>query len=151
MKALSLTQPWATLVAIGAKKFETRSWQTNYRGPVVIHGAKSFPRWAREYCDIKPFDLILRHAGYNSWKDLPLGALLARCKLDSCERTDGFRSKSTFGTEFINSNEYAFGDYSPGRFVWKFTNLVVFPTPIACRGSLGLWEPPMDLLSNINL
>lgn len=36
IKALSLTQPWATLVAIGAKKIETRSWQTPYRGRLAM-------------------------------------------------------------------------------------------------------------------
>ena len=40
MKALTLYQPWATLVAIGAKKIETRSWSTPYRGPLAIHAGK---------------------------------------------------------------------------------------------------------------
>ena len=39
MKVLTLTQPWATLVAIGAKRIETRSWATKYRGPLLIHAA----------------------------------------------------------------------------------------------------------------
>lgn len=41
MKALSLWQPWASLVAIGAKTIETRSWSTSYRGPLAIHAAKT--------------------------------------------------------------------------------------------------------------
>jgi hypothetical protein len=40
MKVLTLAQPWATLVAIGAKKIETRSWPTNYRGPLAIQFAR---------------------------------------------------------------------------------------------------------------
>ena len=43
MKALSLTQPWATLVVIGAKRIETRSWHTSYVGPLLIHAAKAIP------------------------------------------------------------------------------------------------------------
>ena len=43
MKCLSLWQPWASLVVIGAKRFETRSWPTNYRGPLLIHAAQ---RWS---------------------------------------------------------------------------------------------------------
>ena len=39
-KALTIAQPWATLVAIGAKQIETRSWQTNYRGDIAIHAGK---------------------------------------------------------------------------------------------------------------
>lgn len=41
MKALTLWQPWATLIAIGAKTIETRSWSTNHRGPLAIHAAKT--------------------------------------------------------------------------------------------------------------
>ena len=37
MKVLTLKQPWATLVAEGIKKYEFRSWKTNYRGKVLIH------------------------------------------------------------------------------------------------------------------
>ncbi len=40
MKALSLLQPWATLVVIGVKQIETRSWSTAYRGPLLIHASK---------------------------------------------------------------------------------------------------------------
>lgn len=40
MKAISLWQPWATLIATGAKQIETRSWATSYRGPIAIHAAK---------------------------------------------------------------------------------------------------------------
>ena len=42
MKALTLTQPWATLIAVGAKRIETRSWGTSYRGRIAIHAAKGF-------------------------------------------------------------------------------------------------------------
>lgn len=37
MKALTIIQPWATLIASGHKMNETRSWKTNYRGEVLIH------------------------------------------------------------------------------------------------------------------
>jgi len=55
MKAITLYQPWATLVALGKKKIETRSWKTDYRGPLAIHVAKKFTgeqrmlcRWAKQ-------------------------------------------------------------------------------------------------------
>ncbi len=40
MKTLSLLQPWATLVVMGVKQIETRSWRTDYRGPLLIHASK---------------------------------------------------------------------------------------------------------------
>jgi len=40
MKAISLLQPWATLVVTGVKTIETRSWGTKYRGPILIHASQ---------------------------------------------------------------------------------------------------------------
>ena len=47
MKALTLLQPWASLVAIGVKRWETRAWRTSYAGPLAIHASKGFPDDAR--------------------------------------------------------------------------------------------------------
>jgi len=44
MKALTLTQPWATLVILGVKRIETRGWATPYRGRIAIHAAKGWHR-----------------------------------------------------------------------------------------------------------
>lgn len=42
MKVLTLHQPWASLIALGVKTIETRSWTTSYRGPLAIHAGASF-------------------------------------------------------------------------------------------------------------
>lgn len=36
MKAISLHQPWASMIASGKKTIETRSWPTAYRGDLLI-------------------------------------------------------------------------------------------------------------------
>jgi hypothetical protein len=62
VKALTLTQPWATLVIDGPKRIETRSWSTKYRGPLAIHAAASTPggrRGLRSVCDQQPFAGVL--------------------------------------------------------------------------------------------
>lgn len=43
MKALTIRQPWASLIALGVKTIETRSWSTSYRGPLAIHAGKAWP------------------------------------------------------------------------------------------------------------
>ena len=43
MKALTIIQPWATLIASGHKMNETRSWKTNYRGEVLTRISKNSP------------------------------------------------------------------------------------------------------------
>jgi hypothetical protein len=46
MKALSVMQPWATLIALGAKHIETRSWATSHRGQLAIHASSRMNRVA---------------------------------------------------------------------------------------------------------
>jgi hypothetical protein len=41
MKALSVKQPWANMIAAGEKTIETRTWGTDYRGDLLIVSAKS--------------------------------------------------------------------------------------------------------------
>lgn len=59
MKTLSLYQPWATLMVIGAKRIETRSWMSRYRGPLAIHSTKSFPAYAKNLCYGQPLALTM--------------------------------------------------------------------------------------------
>ncbi len=47
MKTLTLTQPYASLIAFGAKRIETRTWATTYRGPLAIHAADGLDVAAR--------------------------------------------------------------------------------------------------------
>lgn len=75
MKAISLTQPWATLVHLGAKRVETRSWYTSYRGQLVIHAAKGYPRWARDLTETPAFQAALG-------RDIPDGVVLPWPKQD---------------------------------------------------------------------
>lgn len=43
MKALSLKQPWANMIARGIKTIETRKWATEYRGDLLIVSSKNPP------------------------------------------------------------------------------------------------------------
>lgn len=36
MKAVSIKQPWASLIAAGIKTLEIRAWPTDHRGPLLI-------------------------------------------------------------------------------------------------------------------
>lgn len=44
MNVLSFHQPWACLTIAGEKTIETRSWQTSYRGPMLVHSTRAKPR-----------------------------------------------------------------------------------------------------------
>ena len=148
MKAITLTQPWATLVAIGAKKIETRSWPTKYRGPIAIHAAKAFPGWAKQTCEEYLFQRALglpdRSEGdLQKWMDamrdgikaLPLGQVIATARIVNCIETHLIERFVQPFTE----QERAFGDYTPGRYGFLLEDVrQIEPAP--AKGALGLWE-----------
>jgi hypothetical protein len=137
MKALSLTQPWATLVALGEKRVETRSWGTNYRGPLAIHAAKGMPLYARDAILTDPFFGVLVRAGVKSYTDLPRGMVVAKCELIDVQEILAWDDTLAVA---LGKQERAFGDYTPGRFMWFLGDAAALPDPIPARGSLGLWE-----------
>lgn len=150
MKALTLTQPWATLVAIGAKRIETRSWHTRYRGPLAIHAAKGFPPRARKFTT-EPIcyeavkscrtlaDVVKRGGDLPAY---PLGCVLAVCRLVDCRPTTLFTRGADMAEAAydLTLQEESFGDYSPGRFAWILDAVQPLPEPIPAKGMLGLWE-----------
>lgn len=85
IKALTLWQPWATLVAIGAKQIETRSWATAYRGPLAIHAAKHTPKEAADVAFALPVTEALRAHDYHPGR-LPSGVVMAVCELTACSK-----------------------------------------------------------------
>ncbi len=155
MKALSLTQPFATLVAIQAKRLETRSWATRYRGPLVIHAAKGFPRWALELCFEEPFVSALRAGGIVTPGDLPRGALLATTELTGCFPTPGEAVpwREFFGGFRLppDEPELSFGDYGPGRHAWRLEDVRQLPEPIPYRGQLGLFDVDLASLERLEV
>ncbi len=135
IKAISLWQPWASLIAIGEKQFETRSWDTSYLGLVAIHAAK---RWT--LAELQAFsnfnqrfpDLTQRWNYTNDqMHPLPLGSVLCVCRLKGCYRTNYLN---------ISEREMAFGNFAPGRFAWKLELVETFDQPIPAKGAQGLWN-----------
>lgn len=139
MKALTLTQPWAQLVAIGAKKIETRSWPTKYRGPLAIHAALGFPVMAKERLFQMEFFKPLHEAGYGTVASLPIGAVVAVCDLVNVVRV-----KSAMDIPALP--ERAFGDFSFGRYMWFLENIRMLPETVPVKGALGLWELDDELI-----
>ncbi|GLC89353.1 ASCH domain-containing protein [Lysinibacillus piscis] len=145
MKAITIKQPWATLIALGEKKFETRSWQTKHRGALAIHAGKTVDKEACEDSWIKG---VLAEYGITSWKQLPTGIVIATVNLVDCHKV-GLSVGSVVCTSgpMIQGLEYEFGDYTEGRYAWEFTNLEVLPEPITAKGKLSLWEWDKEAIS----
>ncbi|MCK5245025.1 MAG: ASCH domain-containing protein [Desulfobacterales bacterium] len=132
MKSISLWQPWASLMCMGLKKNETRGWETKYRGPLVIHAAKKVIPWP----SLQVQDAFHRAVAHP--RVLPLGALI--CKVDLYDVVP------TGPENMPDYPERNYGDYSPGRFIWKTRHLEVFARPIPFRGRQRIFNVPDDIL-----
>lgn len=140
MKAITVWQPWASLLATGKKHNETRSWRTNYRGEILIHAAK------KPYSQIEPIippedrKLIREELrlGYIDWrKRVPTGVIIGKAVLVDCFQIDeAYRRK----LQRENPAELAFGDYTIGRYAWVMADPVLFDEPIPAKGKQGLWN-----------
>jgi hypothetical protein len=154
LKALSLWQPWATLIALQAKRFETRSWYTDFRGPLLIHAAKS--KDGMELCMKYPYLDVLNQAGciVNGRPSLPMGCALCTVELVGCFRTTGagigYHIDGGIGERPEPAPyERHFGDYSAGRYAWQLENVRVFNAPVPMKGMQGLFEVDYDALIGV--
>ena len=132
MFALTLHQPWASLIASGHKHCETRGWGTSYRGPLAIHaGRQVSQKKEREFLE----DLLVdfRLTGLPSPWTLPRGAIVAVCELSACWRM----TAATIAEQ--SALEQALGGWSPGRFAWCLKDIHPVVPPIPAVGSYKLW------------
>jgi hypothetical protein len=134
MRALSICQPWASLLALGLKRLETRSWRTAHRGPLALHAARSFPPAARALCAREPFCSLLRAAGLYGPDALPLGAVVGAADLVECVPVEEL--------DDVPAAERPLGDFGPGRWVWRLARASAWPVPVPARGRLGVFDLP---------
>jgi GNAT superfamily N-acetyltransferase len=147
MKALTLTQPYATLVALGAKRIETRSWATPYRGPLAIHAGHNLAPVGglcglQRLCAQEPFRSTLFAGGYADARQLPRGAIVAVAELVACcaITNDGLVDPAGASLRPLpDEAERSFGDYRSGRYAWLLANVCLLDLPAPARGRLGLW------------
>lgn len=154
MKCLSLWDPWATLMMIGAKKIETRSWSTDYRGWVAIHAGLNFPSEARRaWCGGGPIrrELLLHGRGDPMMSRCP--GIIAVGWLQECgqimsEDCSPMATNWSAGAVYPPSApELHYGDYTPGRFAWIFRDVQRLAVPVPYRGRQKLFNIPDDLLA----
>lgn len=149
MLTLSLWQPHASLVATQAKRFETRSWRTRYRGRLLIHAAKGglsktelihqLSLWSIQggLAPLKGQPLDLKgHSwpGVNT-SDLPFGCVVCMVRLVDIFKTDDM-------TQAQIGLDRPFGDFSLGRYAWLFKDVMPCLVPMPWPGRQGLFDIP---------
>lgn len=135
MKALSLWQPWASLVAAGVKVHETRHWHTDYRGLIAISASKTM-----DYAG-SPDGLCADALGGRFWSHhLPLGAVVAIGRLSACRRAQDVSGQ-------ITKADREAGNFTHGRYAWRFEDVrrIAKPIPVVGRQGLFNWTPPPDI------
>lgn len=138
MKVISVIQPWAMLIALGEKEFETRSWATEYRGEIGIHASKKIDR---EICRQELFKSVLAKHGYDE-TNLPTGAIIAIGNLTDClkiTKTAVIKGDSEHRTIYFGNKELAFGWYAAGRYAWEISYVKQIE-PIPAKGRLRIWN-----------
>jgi activating signal cointegrator 1 len=130
--ALSLLQPWASLVVMGLKKIETRSWQTALRGTLLIHA--SLGRKGKILVSELPFARYIPN-----FDALPFGAIIGQVQLDEIVPVEKLFYSDEKLAE-LTLEEKAFGDYTKGRYAWLLSEPVMFDEPIPVKGGLSLWK-----------
>jgi len=131
MKVLTVKNPWASLIINGYKKYEFRSWKTNYRGKILIHAGLSIEK-----------DMLSRFACYNL--DYINGAIIGEAEVVDCILVD-----EHFNNELntINPIVYAKSNHIE-TYAWKLKNIKKYDKPIYIKGKLGLWNYEEDKNDN---
>lgn len=161
MKIITLHQPWASLMALGLKRYETRHWPTDYRGPLLIHAAKRSVNgggirvWldAQQIANIKPSG---PEDPFFTYLNLPLGSIVAIANLTKClEMMNGWvETDPPEGFTVIQSKselERAVGLWEPGRFALRLDNVRSLPNPIPFKSRQGkLLNAPAEIIALVN-
>ena len=150
MYAITLHQPWATLIALGIKTVETRSWPAPERllGQVIaIHAGKRVVRRPGECIERE-----LRAHWIEDWsRTIPTGAVVATATLAGMARVEYVDPISGRAMhEAVTETGCAagrgrtgidpWGDFSAGRWLWFLDHVMALREPVPAVGRQGFWR-----------
>lgn len=126
MKAITVKQPFASLIAEGYKEYEFRTWKTKYRGDILIHAGKGVDKEA-----MKRFSYLNL--------DYPSGCIIAKVKITDCVYVDEklkdiLRQKDKIVYHGVLKENSSWNGYG-----FKLEN-VEKVDPVYVNGKLGLWN-----------
>ncbi len=136
MKVLTISQPFASLIAVGAKFVENRNWRTSYYGPIAIHAGSGTQFLTRS-------ELRAYHTG----------AVIAVARLVNCLHIESIREGAAkWPTACPNGVSRTWSElrehrHTEGLWCWVLEDVTRIK-PIPAKGQIGLWdwEPPPGVL-----
>jgi hypothetical protein len=123
MKALSILQPYAWLIVTGKKDIENRTWWTSYRGPVLIHAGKNYPK--RDYADDSDC-----YADYPESREAMIGGIVGIATIAGCVKASESR-------------------WFNGPYGFTLKDARQFPALVPMRGALGFFDVPPEVLAQL--
>jgi len=129
--AVSIRQPYATMVMLGWKRIETKTTNTRHRGTILIHASNTVGAAERRVAEREGLDL----------DSLPRGAILG-----SVDIVDAVPVENLEG---LTDAERSRGDYRPGRWGWVLERARPLTDPISCKGALSFWKIPDDIAAQV--
>lgn len=137
VRCISLWQPWASLMACGAKILETRSWGTSVRGEVYIHAAQTLKgiRSLKGAPQVPAMEAALG-IPYDQWeKQLPFGAVIATGELADTQPAEQ--------AALAHPDQVPFGDFGAGRWVHCYEKLKRCLPIVPMNGKQGFFKAEM--------
>lgn len=123
MKVLTIREPWASLIINGYKKYEFRSWKTNYRGKILIHTSQKIEK-----------EMLSRFKDYNL--NYVSGSIIGEAELTDCILVD-----EEFNQNLRKIDNVVYGKSNHvEKYAWKLENIKKYDKPIPMKGKLGLWN-----------
>lgn len=142
LRGITVRQPWAWAIAVGAKTIENRTALTSYRGPLAIHAGREWS--ARGARDPRIRSLPGAMFVVSGWEGVPLGVIVAVANL-----VDAHPDSMCCRPWGESSYEEANGGLRTTVVHLVLEDVRALPEPVPCRGMLGLWRPPPDVADEV--
>lgn len=138
MKALSIKQPWASLIAHGIKDIENRTWKTNFRGRIYIHASakragRTITLLTTEQCN------CIKDNSWSDSKEEVTSAIIGEVDIIDC--VINHPSIWAENSEYEQVGPYLTYKNDKPIYKWVLANPVLYEKPILnVKGKLSFWE-----------
>lgn len=138
VRALTISQPYATLIAVGQKFVENRTWESFYHGPLLIHAGKG-----TQYLT----------AVAMKQRNLPTGCIVAACRMIACVHVPSLKDRINKNMPYphlaiAQMRAIAEHAHTEGPFAFVLGEVQKI-TPVPCAGAQGLWKPTPEIITAV--
>lgn len=155
MKAITIKQPWAYLIASGIKDIENRTWKTNFRGRVYIHASAKEAGSVLHLLNPEQFDEWTNYLNtLNKFPDKPVSAIIGEVDIVDCviNHPSIWAEKSDKYCRFSKNGVPAFVGRQENKptYNWVLENAILYEKPILnVKGKLSFWDFYDTLLKDV--